>query len=236
MGWGDGVDAALLARLRAFDTPTICNALELATGGRRATGFTRRTMVCPFPALPPMVGFARTATLRSAAPSSMAAAEARALRLRYYAHVAGGGVPTIAVIQDLDHDVGLGAFWGEVNSKVHRALGCAGALTNGAVRDLDMLAPDFPIVAGCVTPSHAFVRIEQVGGDVEILGMPVRDGDLIHADRHGAVTIDRDAAARLPHAIEVIIARERLILEAAAQPGFGVEAIRRAMAEGDDIH
>ena len=234
--WGDGIDAALLAHLRQFDTPTICNALEIATGGRRATGFTRQTMVAPFPLLPPIVGFARTATLRSAAPSSLTAAAQRALRLAYYDHVTAADCPTVVVIQDLDWQVGLGAFWGEVNSKVHRALGCAGVVTNGAVRDLDMLAPDFPIIAGCVTPSHAFVHVEAIGGDVDVFGMTVADGDLIHADRHGAVVIDRTAAARLPHAIAVIVAREKLILDAAALPGFGVDAIRRAMADGDDIH
>ena len=166
----------------------------------------------------------------------MSPQSARDLRLRYYEHVAADGVPTVVAIQDLDDSLGLGAFWGEVNSKVHRALGCAGVVTNGAVRDLDVLADDFPIIAGCITPSHAFVRIEAVGCDVDIFGMQVANGDLIHADRHGAVRIDRDAAARLPRAIEVIVAREKLILDAATAPGFGVEAIRRAMADGDDIH
>ncbi len=159
MSFGDGIDGSLLVDLAQFDTPTICNALELATGGRRATGFTRKTMVAPFPALAPMVGFARTATLRSAAPSSMTPAAARELRLAYYEHVAVTDVPTVVVIQDLDSDVGLGAFWGEVNSKVHKALGCVGVVTNGAVRDLDMLDPSFSIIVGRMTPSHAFVRI-----------------------------------------------------------------------------
>ena len=236
MSWGEGIDAALLAHLRGFDTPTICNALEIATGGRRATGFTRRTMVAPFPLLPPIVGFARTATLRSAAPSTMSPERARELRLAYYEHVAAVDCPTVVVLQDLDHEPGIGAFWGEVNSAVHRALGCVGAITNGAVRDLDVLADDFPILAGCVTPSHAFVRIESVGGDVDVLGMQASDGDLIHADRHGAVRIDREAAPRLPRAIEVLVAREKLILDAARLPGFGVAAIRQAMADGDDIH
>lgn len=142
----------------------------------------------------------------------------------------------MVVIQDIDHDVGLGAFCGEVNSKVHRALGCAGIVTNGVVRDLDVLATDFPIIAGCITPSHAFVRIESIGGDVDVFGMQVSDGDLIHADRHGALRIEREATPKLPHAIDGIIAREKLILDAVDQPGFGVDAIRQAMAEGNDIH
>jgi len=236
MSWGDGIDEALLAHLCGFDTPTICNALEFATGGRRATGFTREQMVTAFPALPPMVGFARTATLRAATPSTMSAEDAREMRLAYYEHVARADRPTVVVVQDLDHAVGIGAFWGEVNSKVHAALGCAGVVTNGALRDLDMLDPNFPILAGRVTPSHAFVRIESIGGDVEIFGMSVGHDQLIHADRHGAVVIDGDAAARLPRAIEIVLRREKLILDAAAKPGFSAADIRAAMAAGDDIH
>ena len=83
MSYSAEIDEALLSHLRSFDTPTIFNALEIATGGRRATGFTRRTMVTPFPLLPPIVGFARTATLRSAAPSWRDATDLRALRIAY---------------------------------------------------------------------------------------------------------------------------------------------------------
>lgn len=236
MDYGDGIDDALLDHLRGFDTPTICNALEFATGGRRATGFTREQMVAAFPLLPPIVGFARTATIRASAPSTTSGQAARELRLAYYEHVARIDRPTVVVIQDLDHAVGVGAFWGEVNSKVHAALGCAGVVTNGALRDLDMLDPAFQILAGRVTPSHAFVRIESIGGDVDIFGMSVGHDQLIHADRHGAVVIERDAAARLPHAIAVVLGREKLILDAAGRPGFSVADIRAAMAAGDDIH
>lgn len=164
MSFGDGIDTALLAHLRTYDTPTICNALEIATGFRRATDFTRRTMIVPFPSLPPIVAFARTATLRSAAPSSMSKDVARELRLHYYAHVAADSCPTVVVIQDLDDEPGLGAFWGEVNSHVHRALGCAGVVTHGAVRDLGALATDFLIVAGHCTP--AILQAMADGGDI----------------------------------------------------------------------
>ena len=230
------IDRALLAELARYDTPTIANALEIATGSRRATGFTRRTMTAAPAPLPPMVGVARTATLRASAPSVRSALEQREMRLAYYEYVLPGELPTVVVVQDLDDSPGLGAFWGEVNSRVHRALGCAGVVTNGAVRDPDVLAPDFPILAGVVTPSHAHVRIESLGGEVNVLGMEVAHDDLIHADRHGAIVIPHAIAAAMPHAIRVIVARERLILEAAGRPGFGIEAIRRALAEGDDIH
>lgn len=236
MTFRDGIDRDLLAKLARFDTPTICNALEIATGSRRNAGFTRASLVMAPTVLPPFVGFARTATLRAAAPSTMAPAAMRELRMRYYAHVAGDAVPTVVVVQDLDHAPGAGAWWGEVHATIHRALGCVGVVTNGAVRDLDVLAADFPILAAMVTPSHAFVRIESVGGDVDVLGMAVAHDDLIHADRHGAVVIPRAVAADMPRAIEVIVAREQLILDAARRPGFGVADIRAAMAAGDDIH
>ena len=99
-----------------------------------------------------------------------------------------------------------------------------------------MLDPSFQILAGRVTPSHAFVRIESIGRDVNIFGMDVVHDQLIHADRHGAVVIDRTAAAQLPHAIEVVLGREKLILDAAAKPDFCVADIRAAMAAGDDVH
>lgn len=121
-------------------------------GGRRATGFTRETMVSAFPDLRPIVGFTRTATLRASAPSSMTAAQQRELRLAYYEYVAGGDLPTVVVVQDLDHHSGIGAFWGEVNSKVHAALGVRGAITNGALRDLGELSPGFQILAGKARP------------------------------------------------------------------------------------
>ncbi len=230
------VDVAVLEVLGRYDTPTICNALEVATGARRATGFTRQQMVSAFPALPPMVGFARTATLRASSPSTASAAEQRELRLAYYDYVAGRDRPTIAVVEDLDEPSGIGALWGEINSKVHAALGVRGVITNGSMRDLDMLSPFLQILAGAVTPSHAFVRIEAIKETVSIFGMVVAHGDLVHADRHGAVVIPADAAPRLPAAIDVVLRRERLILDAVDRPGFSVADIRKAMAAGDDIH
>jgi regulator of RNase E activity RraA len=229
-------DSGLLDYLRRFDTPTICNALEFALGGRRATGFTRRSMVCAFPELPPVVGYARTATLRASSPSAHSATTQREMRLAYYEYVRPRRAPTVVVLQDLDFEPGIGAFWGEINSKVHEALGCVGVLTNGALRDLGMISPTFQIIAGMVTPSHAHVRIESIETPVSIFGMDVTHDDLVHADRHGAVVIPREALRGLRHAIDVVVQREKLILDAVAAPGFGIDAIRAALAAGDDIH
>ncbi len=228
--------AQLLDKLRQYDTPTICNALEIVLGGRRITGFTTGEFICADPKLPPLVGFARTATLVSSQPSQKGPEEARDFRMGYYEYIAAGPQPTVVVIEDVDQFPGLGAWWGEVHALVHQKLGSLGVVTNGAVRDLDFIAPGFQLLGGKISPSHAFVHIVEVGVEVNIFGLKVRHNDLIHADRHGAVVIPAGAALKLPHAIEVMVKREKLILEAARQPGFSVEAIRKAMEEGDEIH
>ncbi len=225
-----------LDALRRYDTPTICNALELVVPERRATGFTTQPLVCVDPALPPLVGFARTATIRAVEVSDSAPEELRAKRAAYYEYVAAGPRPTIALIQDLDPRPGFGAFWGEVNSNIHKGLGCLGAVTNGSFRDIDDLAAGFQILGGIVGPSHAHVHIVDFGGQVNICGMTVRDNDLVHADRHGAVVIPQSAAAALPDAVDLVARREKVILDACKDPDFDIEMLKRAMAQSTEIH
>jgi regulator of RNase E activity RraA len=230
------IDVRLFEHLRAFDTPTICNALEIVAPERRAVGFTSRPFVCAFPAMPPIVGFACTAAIRSRERSTEPPAELRSRRLGYYEYVAAAPGFAIAVIEDLDPEPGFGAFWGEVNTAVHKGLGVLGCVTNGSIRDLDMIATDFQLLAGSVGPSHGWVRVEAFEVDVAVHGMRVRHGDLLHADRHGAVVIPPEAVERLPAAIDLCTRREAPLIAAARQPGFNVEQLRAAMLEADDIH
>ena len=226
----------LLDRLRAIDTPTICNALELVVPERRGIGFTSRPLVCLHPDMPPIVGYARTATIRAAQPPSASAADERRNRLDYYAYVESGPRPSIVVIEDLDPDPGVGAFWGEVNTSIHKGLGALGVITNGSIRDLDQCAPGFQLLAGMVGPSHAYVRVESFGGQVSVAGMTVQPDDLIHADRHGAVVVPADAAASLPAAADLLARREAVILAASRRDDFDARALAKAIGEGDDIH
>ena len=229
--------AALLEALARYDTPTICNALEIVAPERRLIGYTTKPLVCPFPSLPPIVGYARTTTIRSVAASGLAAAEQQARRLAYYEYVGTGHGPRINVIQDIDGvDAGFGAFWGEVQSAVHKALGCLGVITDGSIRDIDQWAPGFQALAGSIGPSHAFVHAESFGGEVRVAGMTVRSGDLIHADRHGAVVIPLDVAAKLPDAAALCGRRETPILEIARSPDFTLEKLREALARSAEIH
>ena len=144
------IDLRVLDHLRAFDTPTICNALEIVAPECRAAGFSSRPFVTAFPAMPPIVGFATHRDDPRPAPAETPPAELRARRLAYYDYVAARPAPTIVVIQDLDPEPGYGAFWGEVNTAVHKGLGVLGCITNGSIRDLDMIATDFQLLAGCV--------------------------------------------------------------------------------------
>lgn len=233
---GEVLDTQLLERLREFDTPTICNALELVAPDRRGFGYTTAAMVCAVPELNPMIGYARTATYRAATPSELSPADQRDARVQYYEYVAAGLHPTIAVIQDIDPEPGYGAMWGEVNTTVHKALECVGCVTNGSIRDLDELAPGFQLLAGKIGPSHAFGHVVAFGGEVNVLEMTVSHGQLIHADRHGAVIIPAEAAPAIPDAVDLITRREAVILDACREPGFDIEMLKRRMAESAEIH
>ena len=120
-----------ITALREFDTPTICNAIEVIDPDRRARGFTTKPFLCHDPSLPPIVGYARTATIKATEPSGRSKAEDLATRIGYYTHIAEAPGPTVTVIEDIDEQVGFGALWGEVNSNLHKGLGSVGVITNG---------------------------------------------------------------------------------------------------------
>src|SRR6201987_4629867 len=222
-------ELADLEPLKAFDTPTICNALELVAPARRAIGFTRRPLIAAFPELKPVVAFARTALIRSREPHPRSRDEAKEVRLGYYGHIAAEPLPSIAVIQDIDApDTGFGAFWGEVQTHIHKGLGCAGVITDGSVRDLDAMAPQFLVLAGSIMPSHAHVHLVDFGGTVSVAGMTVSPNDVLHGDRPGAVVIPPEAVKEIPAAADLLARREKVIIDASKTPGFSVARLRQA--------
>ena len=189
---------ALLDSLAQFDTPTICNALELIDPAYRNQGFTTEPLQCIYPHLAPIVGYARTGTMRAVQGSRVSADEQKEIRIHWYKYVDEGPKPSIIVLQDLDGTrAGIGAFWGEVNTHVHRGLGAKGVVTNGSIRDIPMNASHFQLLAGSVMPSHAHVHIVSIGVPVTVAGMAVQPNDLIHADQHGAVVIPFTAAEKI---------------------------------------
>src|SRR5215813_4962032 len=195
--------------LQSIDTPTVCNLVEIVAPERRGHGYTVKHLHCPFPDLPPIVGFAKTVTFK--AKDKVPLGEAGYMQER------------------LDGEyVGYGAFWGEVQSNVHKALGALGVVTSGSIRDIPMIAPGFQMLAGSIVPSHAYVHVVDYGIDVNVHGMATKSGDLVHADRHGAVIVPVDKIDAMKAANEGLAAREAKII-AAAKAGGGVAAIKAAM-------
>ncbi|MFC3123659.1 RraA family protein [Pseudoroseomonas globiformis] len=220
-----------LTVLTQWDTPTICNALEIVAPERRALGFTVEPMVALDPSAAPIIGLARTGTIRA-----KEAPRQKADMGDWYEYVEKSDLPTVVVLQDLDDRPGFGAFWGEVHSTVHKALGAAGCVTNGSFRDLGAWAKGFQMLGGRVGPSHAHVHLVDYGRPVNVFGMNAAHDDVIHADVHGAVVIPADCVKRLPEAINLMARREKVILDLCASPDFSAAKLREAAARAREIH
>ncbi len=211
-----------LERLRRYDTPTVANAVETFGVRPRTAGFASPEVRCIFPELGVMVGYAVTGRMRASVPGAGSYS-----RRGWWDAVVAAPAPRVAVIQDLD-DPPVGAFWGEVQSNIHRALGCEGVVTNGGVRDLrEVEALGFRYFAGSVMVSHAYVHLVDFGTPVTVGGLEVRPGDLVHADRHGVQVIPLEIARAIPAACERIVAQERTVIALCRSPEFTLDALER---------
>ena len=212
-----------VAELRRFSSPTIANAIETFDFRPRTAGFMSSQIRCLFPDLGPMVGYAYTATCRArTAPPQ----EAAALRLNSWRALEDIPAPRVMVIQDLDDPPGLGAYWGDVQSNIHRSLGCGGAVTNGSVRDLDEVrALRFHFFAGSVSVSHAYVHLVEIGIPVEVGGLTVRPGDLLHGDQHGVIAVPVEVAGRIAEGVEKVDRVERQLISYCQSPGFSRQGL-----------
>lgn len=222
------MNSTLLDLLRTVDTPTVCNAIEVVQGKRGFDAFTRGTMLASAPEEGAIVGYARTAQIAAVAPPTDPADAVRARRMAYYRYMAESPNPAIAVVEDVDFPHAIGAYWGEINTTVHKGFGLSGALTNGVMRDLGDLPKGFPVIAGSIGPSHGFVHVRAIDCPVEIFGLRISPGDLVHADRHGALVVPRDVLPALAAAIRTLLDTERLVLGPARQEGFDFEAFQQA--------
>ncbi len=197
--------------LRKFDTPTICNVVELFDHCPRTAFYMDRRIQACFPKLPPMVGYAATATFRSAFPPKTGNVYAGlGDQLANFEELPG---PPVVVFQDLDSPVASATF-GEVMCSTYKAFGAAGLITSGAARDLDQVEGlNFPCFADGVICAHGNCHIVAVGGSVHVGGIAIHPGDLLHGDRNGVSTIPNALASAVAHACPELAAAESIVLD-----------------------
>jgi len=209
--------------LRSLSTPTVSNAIELFNLRPRNEGYLSPDIRCLFPELGVMVGHA--VTLRFAAEQPAARPGSR---YESWNCMLETTEPRVLVLQDLDPPPGAGAFLGEVMATIHRRLGCIGAVTNGFVRDLDEVRPlGFHFFAAGVCVSHAYVHLVDFGTPVNVGGMMVRPGDLLHADKHGVLVVPKEIADRIPGAAAQVAEREQRLIAHCKSPDFAIEGLER---------
>jgi regulator of RNase E activity RraA len=205
------VTAADLELLRKYDTPTVCNVVELFDVRPRSAGYMDARIKACFPALPPMVGFVSTATFRSAAPPRAGNVYAGlADQVSGFPNLPG---PAVVVFQDLDDPVASATF-GEIMCTTYKTFGAAGLITSGAGRDIDQVeALRFPCFTNGTICAHGYPQIVQVGVPVQVGGVMVYPGELLHADRNGVTTIPLEIAAATARACADYMAAEKVILD-----------------------
>jgi regulator of RNase E activity RraA len=221
-----------LEKLADLDTCTVSNAIERLNVRLRNEGFVSGTAHCQFPNLGPMVGYAATGRIRTASPPMTHRCYYD--RMDWWSYVASIPEPRVIVLQDIEPTPGVGAFVGEIHASIGRALNCLGCVTNGAVRDLPAVeALGFKLFAECVAVSHSYAHIIEFGEPVEIGGLKIQSGDLIHGDRHGVLTVPLDVAAAIPGEAAKIIQEEADLLRFCASPQFSLERLAERMSSAN---
>jgi 4-hydroxy-4-methyl-2-oxoglutarate aldolase len=215
--------------LRRLDACTLANAIETFHERLRNEGFVDQSVHCQFPHLPTMLGYAATVKVRGSAPPT--AASDYPDRTDWWDYVLSLPAPRVVVVQDMATKAGLGSLLGAVHVNILHALGCVGALTNGAVRDLPAAEKlGFQLFAGSISVSHAYIHIVEFGIPVEIGGLPIQSGDLLHGDLHGVQTIPSNIAGKIPAAAAEIIAREQELITLCQSKDFSLDKLRSAIA------
>jgi len=215
--------------LRRLDACTLANAIETFHRRLRNEGFVNSTVHCLHPDLAPMLGYAATVKIRGSAPPT--AASPYTDRTDWWDYILTVPAPRVVVVQDVASQVGLGSLLGAVHANILRALGCVGAVTNGSVRDLPAAKKlGFHLFAGSISVSHAYVHIVEFGAPVEIGGLTIRSGDLLHGDLHGVQSVPLEVAGKIPLAAAEIIARERELITLCQSKDFSIEKLREAVA------
>jgi 4-hydroxy-4-methyl-2-oxoglutarate aldolase len=217
-------------RLRALDSCTVSNAVERLNARLRNEGFISGSTRCRFPDFPPMVGYAATGRIRTVSPPMTHRCYYD--RMDWWNYVASLPKPRVIALQDAEAKPGLGAFMGEIHAAIGVALDCAGCVTNGAVRDLPALKElKFQVFAGKLSVSHSYAHIIDFGEPIEIGGLKIRSGDLLHGDLHGVLSIPLQVAALVPAEASKILAEERELTQFCRSREFSLEELARRLKQ-----
>ena len=207
--------------LKKIDTPSICNAIEGFNVKPKNEGFMMPEIRGVLPELPPAVGYAVTAVITADRPEGHSVS-----REDWWDLIVSVPEPRFIVMHDIDYPP-LGAYWGEVQSNIHKALGAVGVATDGTVRDLDEVRElGFQFFAKEVSASHAYVRLVDIGIPVTVGGLTVHTGDLLHGDKHGVTSIPLDIADQIPAMVQTIAEYEQKTISVCQSPDFSLEKLK----------
>ncbi len=218
---GEPVTPEILGALQRLDTCTVSNAIETFNVRLRNVGFTNSSVRCMFGDLPPVVGYAATARLRTEEPPMRGGKYID--HTEWWNSILSVPAPRIVVIEDMDKPPGLGAFVGDAHAAILKALGCVAYVTDGAVRELPAVRDmGLQLFAGNVTVSHGYAHMFHLGSPIKIAGLDVGQGDLLHGDRHGLTSIPKEIASQVPAAAAKIQEAERKVIEFCRSSEFAV--------------
>lgn len=218
-----------LESVRRLDACTLANAIEAFHKRLRNEGFVDHTVRCMFPRLQPMIGYAATIKIRGSAPPTVDGPYPD--RTDWWDYILTLPEPRVVVVQDVATRRGLGSLVGAVHMNILMALRCVGVVTNGSVRDIPASEnAGFQLFAGSVSVSHAYVHIVEFGKPVEVGGLKIRSGDLLHGDLHGVQSVPLEVAARIPRVAARIAAKEQSLIALCRSPDFSLKKLRAAVA------
>lgn len=220
----NGASPQQIEALRSFDSCTISNAIEALNLRPRNEGFAHGMFHCMFPELPPVAGYAVTGRMRSS--SQPVHGHCYYDHIEWWRFVDTLPAPRIIVLRDADDTPGLGALFGELHARICRALGCVAYVTNGSVRDLPGIEKlGFQVFAGRPAVSHAYAHVVDFGGPVELGGLRIHSGDLLHGDLHGIQCVPHEAVAELPGIAECLLRDEQSFIKKCLNGNFSIDAL-----------
>jgi regulator of RNase E activity RraA len=215
--------------LRRLDACALANAIETFQERLRNEGFVDGSLRCLFPRLQPMLGYAATVKIRGSAPPTTEGAYPD--RTDWWDYISSVSAPRVVVVEDVAARPGLGSLVGAVHMNILRALHCVGVVTNGSVRDIPAAeSAGFHLFAESLSVSHAYVHIIEFGQPVEIGGLKIASGDLLHGDLHGVQSIPLDIASEIPSVAARLAAKEHALIALCRSPEFSLEKLRAAVA------